>query len=258
MTEPTPTRLDGHVAVVTGGSSGIGLGIAAGLAEAGARVAVWSRTADRSDSPLRELGDGGRDLLGIACDVSRESDVEAAMQRTVDCLGPVDSCFAAAGINRQDASLTLSADDFRSVLRTNLDGTFLALRTAARHMSARGRGGSLAAVSSIAATTGQSRTAHYAASKAALGAMVRTLAVELAPHHIRVNTIVPGFVATPMLAPFLSSRRFVDRVLPRVPLRRWATPSDFGSLAVQLAGPTAQGLTGTQIVVDGGYSRSWH
>ena len=255
MVRLTEIRLDGHVSVVTGGTSGIGLGIALGLAQAGARVAVWSRSADER---RRAAGYSAAGLHHVVCDVTEESQVEAALERTVAALGPVGSCFTAAGVNRQDPSVGMAPGTFRAVLRTNLEGTFLTLRTAARHMTGHGRRGSLVAVSSIAAATGQARTAHYAAAKAAVGELVGVAAVELARHGIRANTIVPGFVDTPMLAPFLGSARFVDRVLPRVPLGRWAVPKDLGPLAVYLAGPASRGLTGAQFVVDGGYSRSWH
>ncbi|MFE6054258.1 SDR family NAD(P)-dependent oxidoreductase [Kitasatospora sp. NPDC056446] len=246
--------MDGQVGVVTGGSSGIGLGIARDLARAGARVAVWSRTAGGA----RHTAGRSAGLHHVACDVSREHEVEAALERTVEVLGPVDFCFTAAGVNRQDPSLAMAPETFRSVLRTNLEGTFLTLRAAARHMAGHGRGGSLVAVSSIAAATGQARTAHYAAGKAAVGALVGAAAPELARHGIRANAIVPGFVDTPMLAPHLASARFVDRVLPRVPAGRWGVPDDLGGLAVHLAGPASRGVTGVSFVVDGGYSHSWH
>ncbi|MFI9811764.1 SDR family NAD(P)-dependent oxidoreductase [Saccharothrix variisporea] len=240
-----PLPLRGHVAVVTGGTSGIGAGLVAGLVDAGAAVAVWSRTARTSSRA------SGAALL-VDCDVADAAQVRRAVGVTLAELGAVDSCFTAAGINRQDAALDTAPAVFRSVVRVNLEGTFHVFRLLAGHMRDRGRG-NLVAVSSIAALSGQARTAHYAASKAALVGLTEAAAVELRPHGIAVNVVVPGFVATPMLAPHLADRRFVDRVLPRIPLGRWAVPDDFAALAVHLATTRA---SGGRFLVDGGYTVS--
>jgi len=149
-------------------------------------------------------------------------------------------------------SMTLA--EFRRVTSVNLDGAFLCLREAARHMVERGEGGSLVAVSSVSAIHGAPGMEHYAASKAGLTSMVRGLAVELARHRIRCNSLLPGWTDTDMIAPAAHNERFVANTLKRTPLRRWGTPADMGQVAVFLADPANLFHTGDSVVVDGGYS----
>lgn len=137
---------------------------------------------------------------------------------------------------------------------TNLDGAFFTLRAAARHMVARGEGGSLVVTSSIAARAAQPRGENYAASKAGVEALVRGLGVELARHGIRANAIVPGWVSTPLADALLESEGVRTKVLPRVPMRRWGVGDDFRGVAVFLASRASAYMTGQALVVDGGYS----
>lgn len=249
--------LHGQVAVVTGGSTGIGLGIATALAQAGSDVAIWARDQVRIDAAVSALSAAQGDVrvIGVRCDVASESDVEAAMTATLAQLGRVNSCFAnagRAGAGRPFVDMTL--DDWRAVNAVNLDGTFLTLRAAARHMVERGGGGSLVVTSSLTALQGAARSEDYASGKAAVLALTRGLAVELARHGIRANAVVPGWIDTDLTHAMLSSDVFRDRVLPRVPLRRWGMPEDIGTLAVYLASPVAAYHTGDVMVVDGAYS----
>lgn len=245
--------LSGHVALVTGGNSGIGLGIATGLAQAGANIALWGRDTDRNERAKRRLSEQGTRVFALRCDVSDEQQVDRAMSATLEEFGAVHSCFAVAGINRQTPFTDTMLAEFREITDVNLSGTFLTFRAAARHMVEAG-GGSLVGVSSIAAHSGQPRACHYAASKAGITALVRSTAVELARYGVRANAIVPGWVRTSMIEDFLANPRFVERVLKRIPHRRWGRPEDFGALAVYLAGPASAYHTGDEIVVDGGYS----
>jgi NAD(P)-dependent dehydrogenase (short-subunit alcohol dehydrogenase family) len=247
--------LHGQVAVVTGGNTGIGMGIATALAEAGSDVAIWARNQQRNDDAAAALEKCGVRAIGVACDVSLEADVEAAMAQTLEQLGRVDSCFANAGISgtgRPFVEMTL--EDWRRVNAVNLDGAFLTLRAVARHMIERGGGGSLVLTSSLTALQGAARGEDYAVGKTALLALTRGLAVELARHGIRANAVAPGWIDTEMTHALLNSDAFRERVLPRVPVRRWGTPDDIGTLAVYLASPAAAYHTGDVLVVDGAYN----
>ena len=244
------TDLTGHVAVVTGGNRGIGLGLARGLVAAGATVAVWARDEERTAAACAELGRA----VGVRCDVADEAQVVAAMAQTLAELSKVDSVFANAGVGGLAPFVDMSLAEWRRVMAVNLDGAFLTLREGARHLVERGEGGSLVAVSSVSAFHGAPRQQHYAASKTALLAVVRGLAVELARHRVRCNAILPGWTETEMIEPGLANERWVDAIIRRTPVRRWGAPADFGAVAAYLADPTLLFHTGDSIVVDGGYS----
>ena len=250
------TRLDEQVAVVTGGNRGIGLGLAEGLAAAGASVAIWARDTGRNAEAcqhLKEFSPGAR-AVAYACDVSDEDQVDAAMAATLADLGRVDSLFANAGVGGTTSFLEMSLDEWRRVMAVNLDGAFLSLRAAARHMVERGEGGALAAVSSVSAIHGAPRMEHYAASKTALLGLVRGLAVELARHRVRCNAVLPGWMDTEMIEPGKENPRWVEATVKRTPVRRWGQPSDLRDIAAYLADPALVFHTGDSIVIDGGYS----
>jgi len=247
--------LAGRVVLVTGGNSGIGLGIARACAEAGADVAIWGTDPDKNDAARAELERIGPRVLAQRCDVGDEGQVVDAFADTVAELGKVDCLFANAGVGRSSPFTEMSLEEWRFVMRVNLDGAFLTLREAARHMVARGEGGSLVGISSTSAIHGAPRLEHYAASKTAILGVMRALAVELARHRIRANTLLPGWTLTPMNEPGRRSEKFVRNTTERTPVRRWADPSDMGKAAVFLADPTYLFHTGDELVVDGGYTR---
>jgi NAD(P)-dependent dehydrogenase (short-subunit alcohol dehydrogenase family) len=261
MTLPagSPFDLSGHVALVTGGNGGIGLGMADALAAHGADVAIWGTNPDKNDAAVEHLGRHDVELLSIVCDVGDEGAVVSAMADTVDELGRIDSCFVNAGVGSQASSFVdMTADEWRRVLRINLDGAFFTAREATRHMVARyadgdEAGGSIVFTSSGSAWYGQRAGQHYGASKAAVLSMTKAIAVEHARHGIRCNAIVPGWVESEMTAGAFGWDRFVERVLPRVPMRRWGTRDDFGGIAVYLAGGASGYHTGDAITIDGGY-----
>lgn len=248
------TSLTGHVAVITGGNGGIGLGMASALAAAGADVAVWGRNEDKNAAAAAELAAHGTRVVALRCDVAEEEQVVEAFATTVAELGHVDSMFANAGVGGFAPFTSMSLAEFRRVTSVNLDGAFLCLREAAAHMVARGQGGSLVGVSSVSALHGAPGMEHYAASKAGLASMLRGLAVELARYRIRCNALLPGWTDTDMLAPAAHNERFVDNTVRRTPLRRWGTAEDMGRAAVFLADPANLFHTGDSMVVDGGYS----
>jgi NAD(P)-dependent dehydrogenase (short-subunit alcohol dehydrogenase family) len=247
--------LTGKVALVTGGNSGIGLGMAEGLARAGASVCVWGTNEDKNVAALKRLEAHGGKVLALRCDVADEAAVERAFADTVSAFGRVDSCFANAGVSGRGGGgfATMATAEWRRVMSVNLDGAFFTLRTAARHMIERGGGGSLAVTSSLSAMMGAPRSQHYAAAKGAVISLMRTLAVELARNQVRVNAIVPGWIDTPMTEKALHGEAFTQKVLPRVPLRRWGVGEDFGGIAVYLASDLSAYHTGDTLVLDGGY-----
>jgi NAD(P)-dependent dehydrogenase (short-subunit alcohol dehydrogenase family) len=159
--------LTGHVALVTGGNSGIGLGMAHGLAQTGADVCIWGTNVERNEAAARELEKHGTRVRAIRCDVGDEAQVRAAFAGTVEQFGRVDSCFANAGVGGSGTRFVeTSLEDFRKVIRVNLDGAFLTLRAATAHMVERGGGGVLVGTSSVSAVHGAPRGQAYAASKA--------------------------------------------------------------------------------------------
>ena len=248
------TDLAGRVAVVTGGNGGIGLGIAQALIDAGAAVAIWARNDDKSREAVTTLtGNGGR-AIAVRCDVTSENDVREAMVRTVGELGKVDALFANAGINRKTPLLKMTFAEWREVMGINLDGSFLCAQAAARHMVERGEGGSLVGTASLGAIEGQARGQHYAATKGGLISMMKACAVELARYGIRANAVLPGWIETAMTEGAFNWDRFRDNVMPRIPVRRWGQPDDFGAVAVYLASPASAYHTGDTFLIDGGYA----
>jgi len=242
--------LTGHVAVVTGGNAGIGLGLARGLARDGATVVVWGTNAERNASAAAELG-----VSAMTVDVSDADQVRAAMDQVVDQHGRLDSCFANAGVGAVPYAVDeLPEDEWRRVLDVNLDGVLTTLQAAATHLKRQGDGGSLVATSSVGSIHGMPRALPYAAGKGAVVALVRSLAVELARESVTVNAVLPGWIDTAMTSAMLATEPARTRILPRIPARRWGTPEDFEAVASFLVGPGSRYLTGQVLTIDGGYS----
>lgn len=250
-------NLSGHVSLITGGNAGIGYGLATGLLTAGADVAIVGRNPAKTDLAAKTLGGrfSGRRVVGIVCDVGEDTQVDATLAEAVERLGKVDSCFANAGISHSTrVAWELSTEDWRRIMAVNLDGAFFTLRAAARHMVERGEGGALIAVSSTSAIHGSPNQPHYAAAKTALLGLVRSFAVGLARHKVRVNALLPGWTDTDLLNSARGNQKFVENTTYRTPVRRWADPSEFGAPATFLADPTITFHTGDTIVMDGGYT----
>jgi NAD(P)-dependent dehydrogenase (short-subunit alcohol dehydrogenase family) len=246
--------LDGRVVLVTGGNGGIGLGMAEACARAGADIAIWGTNADKNAAAEVRLKETGRHVVALRCDIGDEQQVIDSFAATVEQLGKVDALFANSGIGGLANFTDMSLDEWRRIMRVNLDGTFLTLREAARHMVGRGEGGALVAVSSVSAIDGAARMVHYGASKGALTSLMRGLAVELARHKIRCNSLLPGWIDTDMNALGKSNEKFMTATTTRTPLRRWGTPEDMGPTAVFLANPEFIFHTGQCLVLDGGYT----
>ena len=249
--------LSGKTAVITGGNSGIGLGMAEALAQAGAAVCIWGTNESKNAAALARLTKHGGKCMALACDVGEEAAVEKCFADTVASLGNVRACFANAGVSgrAEVKSFTeMTAAEWKRVTRVNLDGAFYTLRAAAKHMAGHGQGGALVGTASLAAISGQPRGEHYAATKGGMISMIRALAVEFARHGIRANAILPGWIETAMTEKALNWDKFRDKVLPRVPMRRWGRPEDFGAIAVYLVSDASGYHTGDTFLIDGGYS----
>ncbi|HEX9681654.1 MAG TPA: SDR family NAD(P)-dependent oxidoreductase [Acidimicrobiales bacterium] len=247
--------LEGRVAIVTGGNGGIGLAIAHALAGAGASVCIWGTDEAKNDAAAAEVERRGRGVLALRCDVGDEHEVEAAVRAACDHFGRLDVCFANAATTPAPAPfIEFPTDEWRRVLRVDLDGVFFTFRAVARALVEQGGGGSLVVTGSIAADHGQPTREPYACAKAAVLALVRSLAVELARHEVRVNALVPGWVETAALRTILVDERIEEAVVRRIPLRRLGTPEELAGIAVYLASDASRYHTGDTIVVDGGYS----
>src|SRR3954470_4086144 len=253
-----PFDLSGRGVVVTGRNGGIGLGMARALLAAGAEVAIWGSNEQKTARARSELAEGCGDSLRVhafVCDVGDEAQVEKAFGASVAALGSVHACFANAGISGSNTPLLeMDLAQFRRVQRVNVEGVFLTLRAAARHMAKNG-GGSLVATASTAAVEGAARACEYGASKGAVTSMVRALAVELARYKIRVNSILPGWIETEMTQRSFGNPKFAEAVMPRIPVRRWGAIDDFGGIAVYLASDASGYATGEQFLIDGGYTK---
>jgi NAD(P)-dependent dehydrogenase (short-subunit alcohol dehydrogenase family) len=247
--------LQGKVALVTGGNGGIGLGMADALAEAGADVCIWGRNADKNKVAENKLLSYGHRVLALTCDVADEKQVEECFARTIKEMGRVNACFANAGVGRMGTAFhEMSMDEWRTVFGVNMEGVFVTFRSAIRHMLDRGQGGSLVVTSSLSANYGMPTGEHYAATKAGVIAITRALAVEYARYNIRANAILPGWIETEMTSPLFGYDKFKDRVIPRIPRRRWGVPADFGPIAVYFASDSSEYHSGDAVVIDGGYS----
>jgi hypothetical protein len=252
--------LSGRVAVITGGNGGIGLGIAQALAAAGCDVSIWGRNAEKNSHAAAGMAGLAGKVDTRICDVASPASVKDAMAATLDHFGRVDGCFANAGIGGggRRAFIDRTEEEWRTMFATNLDGVFHVFQAAARHMTERSeagdRFGRLVATSSLASLFGTARNEHYAATKAAINALCRALAVELARHGVTANAILPGWIKSDMTAGIMGNEKFVANVMPRIPMRRFGEPSDFGGIAVYLMSKASSYHTADCFVIDGGYT----
>jgi 2-deoxy-D-gluconate 3-dehydrogenase len=247
-------QLTDKVAVVTGGNGGIGLGMARGLARAGARVVVAARNPDKSEAALRELKALGPDPLALDVDVTDEASVGNLMKSILDRCGRLDVLVNNAGINVRKLPQDLSIDEWRRVIDTNLTGAFLCARAAHGPMK-RGGGGKIINIGSMYSIFGASIAAAYGASKGGIVQLTQSLAVAWAPDNIQVNAVLPGFIDTDLSR---EARRqipgLVERANARTPAGRWGTIDDLAGIAVFLGSAASDFITGAAIPVDGGYS----
>jgi 2-deoxy-D-gluconate 3-dehydrogenase len=246
--------LSGRVALVTGGNGGIGLGMARGMADAGATVVIAGRNKAKAESALAELRavDPKADFIEI--DVLKEESCRAAVQTVAAKFGRLDILVNNAGTSVRKPPEELTAADWHLVMDTNVTSAFLCSQAVYPHMKKVG-GGKIINIGSMMTIFASSYAAPYASSKGAIVQMARSFAVAWAKDNIQVNSILPGWIDTELTK---KAREQVpglhDRVLARTPAQRWGAPGDFAGIAVFLASPASDFLTGTAIPVDGGYS----
>ncbi|MBR7834751.1 3-oxoacyl-[acyl-carrier-protein] reductase [Actinospica durhamensis] len=231
--------------LVTGANRGIGLAIAAAFAEKGDKVALTYRTGEPPE--LKATGDGA--ILPVRCDITSTEDVERAFTEIEAAHGPVEILVANAGITRDTLVLRMTEQDFTDVLDTNLTGSFRVAKRAAKGML-RLRRGRLIFISSVVGLSGSPGQVNYAASKAGLVGMARSLAHELGSRSITANVVAPGFVQTAMTAELGEDRK--KQILDAVPLGRYAQPEEIAGVVTFLASPEAAYITGAVVPVDGG------
>ena len=246
-----PFALSGKSALVTGGNGGIGLGMALGLARAGATVAIAGRNAGKNASALKQLGKGA---IALVADVSDETACRAMVNEAAERLGRLDILVNNAGINIRKAPQDYAIEEWHKVLNANLTGAFVACQ-AAYPFFLREKAGKVINIGSMMSLFGASFVAPYGASKGGIVQLTRALASAWAKDNIQVNAVLPGWIDTD-----LTRRARTDvpglheRVLARTPAGRWGSAEDLAGVAVFLASPASDFITGTAIPVDGGYS----
>jgi NAD(P)-dependent dehydrogenase (short-subunit alcohol dehydrogenase family) len=245
--------LQGRLAVITGASRGLGRAMALALGRAGAKLALVARDRNRLDEVAREAGGSGIEAAAFPFDISREDHVGALEKAVVERFGTVDILINDAGVNVRKSVTELTLEEWNRVIGTNLTGAFLMCRAFVPHMKGKGYGRIINMTSMMSHVSLPGRAA-YSASKAGLLGMTRALALELAPEGITVVGISPGPFATEMNAPLLNDPQVNRQFTSRIPVGRWGKAEDIGSLALYLCSDAASFLTGTDIVIDGGWT----
>jgi 3-oxoacyl-[acyl-carrier protein] reductase len=240
-------ELQGQIALVTGGSRGIGQAISRALAEAGARVAVIGRDADRAREAAAALPGDGHEAF--ACDVANPEEAAATIGRVEETLGGLSVLVNNAGVTRDNILLRLKDEDWDEVMAVNLKGAFNMIRAVTRGMMKR-RDGVILNITSVVGLIGNAGQANYAASKAGLIGLTKSVARELASRGVRCNAIAPGYIETDMTATL--DEKQTAALMGRIPLGRLGAPEEVAGLARFLAGPSARYITGQVITVDGG------
>ena len=253
-TEPVPSfRLDGQVALVTGAARGIGRASALALASAGADVALGLHDRSRSGDLVAEIDALGRRALPLQMDMTNLAEVRAAIAEAAAWRGRLDVLVNNVGLGPPNRAEDVTEDDFDLTVSVNLKGTFFASQAAARLMIPRGYG-RIVNMSSQAGFVALSTESVYCMTKAAIAHLTKCLALEWAPHAITVNAIAPTFIRTPGTRKWLDDEAFHQSVVKRIPLGRVGEPSDVAGAVVYLASPAAALVTGTTLMVDGGWT----
>lgn len=246
--------LRGKRAVVTGASSGIGRKVAQAYVQAGADVAIAARNVEALQRIAAELAaDGDGKVVPIRCDVTQPGQVTGMVDRAIAELGGLDVAVCNAGVIDVVPILDMSPEQFQRIQDTNVTGVFLTAQAAARAMVAQGRGGAIITTASMSGSiiNVPQRVGHYCASKAAVVHLTKAMAVEFAPHNIRVNSVSPGYILTELVEPLTEYHRQWE---PKIPLGRIGRPEELTGLYVYLASEASSYMTGSDVVIDGGYT----
>lgn len=246
--------LRGKRALVTGASSGIGRKVAQAYLQAGADVAIAARNVEALERIAGELAaDGDGKAVPIRCDVTRPDQVTGMVDRTIAELGGIDIAVCNAGIIDVVPMLDMSPEEFQRIQDTNVTGVFLTAQAAARAMVTQGRGGVIITTASMSGSiiNVPQQVGHYCASKAAVIHLTKAMAVEFAPHNIRVNSVSPGYILTELVEPLTEYHRQWE---PKIPLGRIGRPEELTGLYVYLASEASSYMTGSDVVIDGGYT----
>ena len=246
-------RLDGKRALVTGGSKGIGAGLARGLADAGADIVLMARHKNELEQARSDLQDTGREIGISVCDVSKTDEIHDVFSEIVQQEGPIDILVNNAGTTRRAPAHELDLDDWRMVIDVNLTAVFALCQAFAKKRISDKQPGKIINIGSLMSSTTRKDNAPYAASKGAVLLLTRALAVDWAAYDIRVNAIGPGFINTPLTEPLVDNPEFNEWVTERCPQGRWGTPGDLAGAAVFLASPASDFVTGEILYVDGGW-----
>jgi glucose 1-dehydrogenase len=260
MPTPSSTRLSGQFALVTGASSGIGAAVAVALAAHGAAVVVnYSHDAEGANKVVKTIADAGGQAYAVQADVSKEDQVQAMFKQAIDKFGTLHIVVANAGIQVDAPLLDMTLEQWQKVIDVNLTGQFLCLREAAREFTKRGPQpdvskalGKIICMSSVHEVIPWAGHVNYASSKGGIMQLMKTSAQELAPHKIRVNSIAPGAIATPINLSARDTPEEEKALLTLIPYNRVGDPADIGNLAAWLASDEADYITGQTIFMDGG------
>ncbi|HMN29998.1 MAG TPA: 3-oxoacyl-ACP reductase family protein [Caldilineaceae bacterium] len=246
--------LDGKIALVTGARRGIGRGISLELAREGADIAINDVTDEQqAETVAEEVRKLGRRALVVMADVAQPEQVQTMVARVVRELGGLDILVNNAGVESILPLLEITPEEWERVTHITLKGEFLCAQAAARHMVAAGKGGAIVNIGSVQAGLGLPGRTHYAPSKRGVEALTANLAVELAPHHIRVNCLNPGLIDTDMTSWVMKDADILPIVLDKIALKRAGQPSEIGHVVAFLASDKASYVTGQSLYVDGGF-----
>ena len=246
----------GQVVVVSGGSRGIGRALAEGFAQRGARVIITGRNQTTLEQTATALTTAGTTVQALVCDLAQPAAIDFLVKRVMRDCGRIDTLINSAGVNRRKPAATVTEEDYDYLLDINLKGAFLLSQAVGRHMIQQ-RSGSQINIASLATDRPLKHAGPYAMSKAGLGQMTRSLALEWGPQGVRVNAIAPGFIVTDLTRKIWTDERMQAWNKANTPQGRLGQPEDLVGVALFLASPAAAFLTGQILYVDGGFSAGW-
>lgn len=247
--------LKGKVAIITGARRGMGRSHALKLAEAGVKVVVSDISLEDCEKVVEEIKNKGGEAFAVKCDVSKKEEVDEMVKKTIEKYGKIDILVNNAGIAQFKSFLEMTEEEWDRTININLKGYFLCAQAVAKEM-AKQKSGVIINIASVAMGQvgfGFPALVHYCASKGGIVAMTEAMAIELAPYNIRVNAISPGVIDTPMIDPVKSDKTQLEDILNRIPMHRVGNPEEVSNLVLFLASDASSYMTGSDIVIDGGW-----